>query len=72
MVTVFQDTQSVINVDTLNMRVGQRVVWGKGLVYGDLVRVIKEPSTNDEPFEFETGLIKNREVLNGIKYGFKD
>lgn len=35
---VFQDTRAVLNHETGNMRIIQRAVWGKGLVYGDLVK----------------------------------
>jgi len=68
---VFNSTNGVINKDTGNYRMIQRIVWGKGLVYGDLVKVIKEPSTKDNPFEFETNLIEHRKTYN-TKYGFQD
>jgi hypothetical protein len=41
------------------------------MIYGDLVRVIKEPSTVEKPFEYEKHLIEHRKLLNS-KYGFKD
>jgi len=69
--TVFNNTNGVINKDIGNYRMIQRVVWGKGLVYGDLIRVIKAPSTKDKPFEWEKNLVKNRVTYNN-NYGFRD
>ena len=69
--SLFNNTNGVINKDTGNYRMIQRIVWGKGLVYGDLVRVLKAPSTKDKPFGWEKNLIENRITYNN-NYGFRD
>jgi hypothetical protein len=68
---VFNTTNGVINKDTGNYRMIQRIVWGKGLVYGDLVRVLKAPSTKDKHFGWEKNLVENRITYNN-NYGFRD
>jgi hypothetical protein len=68
---VFNNTNGVINKDTGNYRMIQRVVWGKGLVYGDLIRVIKEPSNPGNAFDWEKNLVENRDVFNH-SFGFRD
>jgi len=70
-VQIFNSTNGVINKDTGNYRMIQRILWDKGLVYGDLIRVIKDPSTKDKPLQLELNLVKNRDKYNSIK-GFKD
>jgi hypothetical protein len=70
-VPIMHSTNGVINKDTGNYRLIQRVIYGKGVVYGDLIRVIKEPSTKENPLPFEEHLVKNREEYNK-NYGFKD
>lgn len=69
---VFNKTNGVINPDTGNYRMIQRIIWGKGLVYGDYFSIVKEPSTKDKPLPFEKALVEHREVYNSNKYGFKD
>ena len=70
-VPIMHSTNGVINKDTGNYRLIQRVMYGKGVVFGDLIRVIKEPSTKDNPLPFEKHLVKNRDTYNE-NYEFKD
>lgn len=41
------------------------------MIYGDLIRVIKEPSTKNKPLPFEERLIEYQDHYNK-NYGFKD
>lgn len=68
---VMHDSTGVIDKDTGNYRLIQRGVYGKGAIYGDLIRVIKDPSTLNKPLPFEKHLIENRDEYNK-NYGFKD
>lgn len=70
-VQVFNNINGVINKDTGNYRMIQRLIAGKGLIYGDLIRVIKDPSTKTDPLPWEMNLVDNRTKYND-SYGFKD
>lgn len=47
------------------------MITDKGLVYGDLIRVIKDPSTADNPLPFEQNLVAKADYYND-NHGFKD
>ena len=49
LVQTFKSANGVINKNTGNYRMIQRILWDKALVYGDLITVIKEPSTKENP-----------------------
>jgi len=59
-VQIFNSINGVINKDTGNYRMIQRLISGKGLLYGDLIRVIKDPSS-EEALPFEEQLIEKRD-----------
>lgn len=69
---VFNNINGTINPDIGNYRMIQRAIFGKGLVYGDLMKLIKEPSSKNKPLPFEEIIVKYRDVYNSDKYGFKD
>lgn len=62
-VPVLNESAGVINKDNFNYRFGQRVILAKGIVYGDLIRVIKEPSTTSKPLPLEEHMVKNTSIL---------
>jgi hypothetical protein len=68
--SVFQNGIAVPNSDT-TYTITQAILWGKGVIYGDLLRVLKAPSTKEKPFGWETNLITFREIYNS-RYGNKD
>jgi len=71
LIQVFQDSLLMPDATTGNYRLIQTIKWGKGIVYGDLVKLVKEPSTTDKPLPFETALVGNRDHYNS-SFGFKD
>ena len=70
-VQVFNSINGVVNKDTGNYRMIQRLISGKGLLYGDLIRVIKDPSSKDNVLPFEEQLIAKRDWYNS-NFGFSD
>lgn len=68
---IMNSVNGVINKDTGNYRIIHRIVYGKGAIFGDLVRVIKDPSTAKKPLPFERMLVEKKDDYNS-NYGFKD
>jgi len=45
--------------------------FGKGVIYPDLIVVVKEPSTPENPLPFEKHLVENAKLYNS-SFGFND
>ena len=64
LVQSFKSVNGVVDKDTGNYRMIYRVLWDKGLVYHDLVHVIKDISTEANPLPIEKNLINFRDKYN--------
>ena len=66
---IFQEANSLPDGDRGGIKTWFIDQWGKGIIHEDLVRIIIEPSTPENPHEWEKYIVENRHQYNG-KFGF--
>lgn len=70
-VPVFAESNGILNLENGNYRMWQKVMYAKGIVYGDMIRVVTDLSTIKKPLAFEKRLTEHHHTYNS-RYGFKD
>lgn len=58
-VPVFAELNGVINKDTGNYRMIHKVIYAKGVIYGNMIKVITDKSSPNNPLPFEKILVKD-------------
>lgn len=67
----FRKAKLGLDVSTGNDRYIEKIMFGKGLIYGDLTRIIKEPLEDGEAMPFEKHYTENSAKYNK-SHAFKD